>query len=189
MNDSQGRVIPSRPIPRRPSVQPGQSPSLPKRSFLLSESLQPSSAPFSPESEQSPILATSSPTQSEDANHPPIQSPMPAEPDSTQSEDGNDPAISSLVLATTSSDNVDARSAVSEMATVKRVALAPNASIDGKSKPSPYPAIIRRSPAGLKISAEKRSRTRSTPYPAMISSKRERKWGLLDWVTSFAFLK
>src|SRR5579884_3405625 len=155
MNDQQGRTIPSRPIPKRPSVQPGQSLSPPKRSFLLSESSQSVSAPLPPESEQAPVLAAPSAAQSEDVNSDSSRVP---------------------ILAAPSSDDVDVRSSFAEMATVKRVALAPKALLEGKSRPSPYPAIVSRPASRLKVSAERRSRPKSTPYPAMISSKRGRKW-------------
>ena len=189
MNDQQGRVVPSRPIPKRPSAQPGQSPSLPKRSILQSELLQSIPTPLPAESEQSPILETPSSAQLDDVNSGSEQSPILAAPSSDQAEDGNDPSIESPILATPSSDDVDARSLFAEMATVKRVALAPKASLEGKSRPTLYPAIVSRSASRLKIPPERRSRSTSTPYPAMVSSKRGRKWNLFGWVTSFAFLK
>ena len=187
MNDFQGRMIPPRPIPKRPSVQPGQSPPLPKRSFLLSEPSQSTSAPLPPESEQSPPLTAPSSDSSEDGNDPSVQSSMLTAPSSTQAEDGDDPSIQSATLATPSTDDMDAHSSFAELATVKRVALAPKAALEGKSRPIPYPAIIRRPALPLKVSSERRNRP--TPYPAMVGSKKERKWGLLAWVTSLAFQK
>lgn len=180
MNDQQGRAIPSRPIPRRPSSLPRRPSSLPKRSSLQSGSSQSISDPLPPESEQSSMPPSA---QSNGMNHPTLQSPMHARPSSTQSDDGY--LRSALAeIATVKSTTLPSKA---EIATVKSMALRSKASLEGKSGPIPYPAIINCAAPRLKVSPERKGSL--TPYPAMIRSKRARKWGLLAWVSSFAFLK
>ena len=141
MNDQQGRAYSKRAIPKRPSQQPEQLPSPPKRPSLRPGPPRPIPMRLTEQPEQSPIH-------------------------------------SSFSL-----DEVVNRSLLAEMATVKREALRPKASLER----IPYPAIVNRDVSRMKVPSERTSTP--IPYPAMINRRRARKRSLLAWVTSFTFLK